>query len=438
MKRLMSVAATAAVIGMTACGDEDMMTPPEETTFRVTIENVSTAYDFAGSGSFAVPAGSGGPGPLMPGGVYEFEFDAFPGARLSFATMFVQSNDLFYAPDGAGIELFDGAGAQVTGDVTDQVMLWDAGTEIDQEPGSGADQAPRQGGADSGADDAVGTVRLATDDFGNLPDVSEVISVMLDATGPTSFRLRIENVSEEGTVTTVPLAPGVWVVHTDDDPLFTVGEADRGEGLEGLAEDGANGDLADALADRTGLTGPIAPGVYAVHAVPSGLFAAGSASSSGLEALAEDGDPSGLAGAVDGAAGISVSGAFDTPVGAAGAAPAFPGEEYEFTVTAVPGDRLSFATMFVQSNDLFFAPSDGGIDLFPGGSALSGDVTGMVLLWDAGTEVNEAPGFGLNQAPRQAGPDTGDDEAGVVRQVSDGYVYPAVGDVIRVTVQPGA
>ena len=133
---------------------------------------------------------------------------------------------------------------------------------------------------------------------------------------------------------------------------------------------------------------------------------------------------------------FSVAGAFDTPSGGAGAAPAFPGESYVFEVTAVPGDRLSFATMYVQSNDLFFGPSDSGLDLFPAGSPLDGDVTGMILLWDAGTEVNERPGFGLNQAPRQSGPDTGADESGTVRQVNDGYAYPDVSDVIRVTVRP--
>ena len=89
-------------------------------------------------------------------------------------------------------------------------------------------------------------MRLATDDFDNLPAVSDVIRVMLDATGPTTFRLRIENVSTSTTLSTsdgmthgAPLAPGVWAVHSGDDALFTVGQPDRGEGLEGVAEDGA-------------------------------------------------------------------------------------------------------------------------------------------------------------------------------------------------------
>jgi hypothetical protein len=92
--------------------------------------------------------------------------------------------------------------------------------------------------------------------------------------------------------------------------------------------------------------------------------------------------------------------------------------------------------MFIQSNDLFYAPADpAGIPLFEGGAPVEGDMTSMLALWDAGTEVNEQPGVGPNQAPRQDGADTGTPE-GVVRPVDDGYDYPATGEVIEVTVSP--
>jgi hypothetical protein len=424
------------------CGD-DTVAPPSPQTFEVTIENVSTVYDFAATGTFDTPAGEASPGPIFPGGVYQFDFSAAPGSRLSFATMFVQSNDWFYAPDGEGIALWDAGGSQVSGDITSQLYLWDAGSEEDQEPGLGADQAPRQAGPDTGADDDDTTVRLASDDWGNIPAMTDVVRVTLNPTGDTSFRVLIENVSDATTLTTsdamthpVPLAPGVWVVHTADDPLFTSGANERGEGLAGLAEDGDVSALASALDARTGLTGPIAPGVFAVHRGPSALFMAGMADAGeGLEALAEDGDPSGLAAALGSNADVSESGAFDTPVGGSAPAPAFPGEAYTFQFTAEPGDRLSLATMLVQTNDLFYAPAEAGLDLFPGGTAVSGDLTGMFLLWDAGTEVNERPGVGLNQAPRQTGPDTGATEGGTVRQVNDGYRYPAVDEVIEVSIE---
>lgn len=106
-------------------------------------------------------------------------------------------------------------------------MLWDAGTEADQEPGLGADQAPRQAGADTGADDPDNTVRLAEDTFGNLPAASDVIRATIHPTGPSSFLVRIENVSDGTTLATsdgmthpVPLAPGVFAVHTGSSVLW--------------------------------------------------------------------------------------------------------------------------------------------------------------------------------------------------------------------------
>jgi hypothetical protein len=61
----------------------------------------------------------------LPGSAYEFSFTAEPGTRLSFATMFVQSNDLFYAPSSSGIPLLDSSGNPTSGDITDLVMLWE-------------------------------------------------------------------------------------------------------------------------------------------------------------------------------------------------------------------------------------------------------------------------------------------------------------------------
>ena len=142
------------------------------------------------------------------------------------------------------------------------------------------------------------------------------------------------------------------------------------------------------------------------------------------------------------AAAWRAAGVFDTPVGAAGPGPLLPGSSYEFSFVAGDGARLSFATMYVQSNDLFFAPDEGGIALFEGGVPVTGSVVDQVWLWDAGTEVNQAPGTGADQAPRQAGPDTGADEGGVVRPVADGFTYPDAADaidvVIRATPEAGA
>jgi hypothetical protein len=110
-----------------------------------------------------------------------------------------------------------------------------------------------------------------------------------------------------------------------------------------------------------------------------------------------------------------------------------PGQPFE--VTAKLGERLVFASMFVQSNDLFYAPDPKGIDLFEAAKKpVSADVTKEFTLWDAGTEVNEAPGVGPNQAPRQTAANTGPAENGIVHPVNDGFTYPVVGEVIQVSV----
>jgi hypothetical protein len=96
--------------------------------------------------------------------------------------------------------------------------------------------------------------------------------------------------------------------------------------------------------------------------------------------------------------------------------------------------RLAFVAMFGQSNDLFYAPKE-SIALFDvKGAPVTGDVTDKFLLWDAGTEVNQAPGIGPDQAPRQNAPNTGTAENGVVRLVKDGFRYPETKDVLRITI----
>ena len=408
-----------------------------QTQFTVRIENISPAFPFIASGAFAVPSGADGPGPLPPGQSYGFSFEAPPGTKLSFATMFVQSNDLFYAPSEEGIALWDDAGNRISGDVTDQIMLWDSGTEVNQAIGMGADQAPRQSGANTGAADEDNTVRIVMGD--DIPAVDSVIRVTITPSedSPTGFGVQIENVwsGEQPQL----LAPGVFVVHTNFAMLFTSGLPDMGMGLEALAEDGNPGGLAEMLGMHTGITGILAPGVFALHREAGVLFTSGSPDrGEGLEALAEDGNPSGLAQALAENDRVSASEAFAVPDGADGPGPLPPNGAYVFSFSASAGDRLSFAMMFVHSNDLFFAPGEEGIALFgEDGSAIMGDITSMVQLWYAGTEVNQPLGVGLDQAPRQSGPNTGAPDPDNTVRLATGDHIPAVDRVIRVTITPG-
>lgn len=368
-------------------------------TVTITIENIAS-FPVSDSGVFNTPVDASEPGPVLPGGAYEFSTYAQPGDRLSFATMFVQSNDWFFAPAPEGIELFDSAGDPISGDVTDMVFTYDSGTEADQPVGEGADQAPRQAGPDTGAEDPDANIRSVDRSAGDY------VAVTVTPGDDGQFDVRVANTSEMATVPS-PIAPGVYAVHTADAALFEIGRPDAGDGLEALAEDGNPASLADHLADVTGTSTPLAPGVWAAHEESASLFDLGSPDAGlGLEALAEDGDPSGLAAALADVDGVSHSEVFSTPDGASGPGPLLPGESYSFQVPIVEGERLSFATMFVQSNDWIFATPEEGLEL----TSLDGDITDELEIVDLGTEIDQRPGFGADQAPRQAGPATGADD----------------------------
>jgi hypothetical protein len=410
-----------------ACDNEEE-TPPqvESATFDVTIENTLPSFRFLASGSTS--------GLLMPGESATFSFNAGVGTYLSFATMLVQSNDLFYAFDEQGLRLYDDNGMPTTGDVTTEVLLWDAGTEVNEEPGVGPNQAPRQAGPNTG-DDENGTVLPITDinDGFTYPTTTDNIKINISHDGGTAFTVLIENVSGSSTLPS-PLAPGVWVVHADQDQLFISGQA-ANEGLEDIAEDGNNAITLDALSNDTGYTSPLAPGVFAIH--EAGLFPIFTENMAdagqGLEALAEDGAPSDLNTAISNLSGISMNGVFNTPEGASQAGPLLPGQSYTFSFTAEEGDYLSLATMLVHTNDLFYAFDQEGIALFNNGAAVSGDISGNLKLWDAGTEVNEYPGAGNNQ-PARGGGNSGPAENGIVQIVNDGFTYPSVAEAIKVSI----
>jgi hypothetical protein len=176
------------------------------------------------------------------------------------------------------------------------------------------------------------------------------------------------------------------------------------------------------LPDGSAAPAPISPGVYAV-AMANPIFTVGGKATAGLQHQAEDGNHDPLLAELQAKARLKVKGWFA------------PGQA--FTITAKPGEKLYFANMFAQSNDIFLAPAEDGIALFdPKGRPLSGPRAMQVALWDAGTEVNQAPGAGSDQAPRQAAPDTGAAENGTVHFVADGFRYPAVASIVRIEIVP--
>jgi hypothetical protein len=209
---------------------------------------------------------------------------------------------------------------------------------------------------------------------------------------PAKFTIRIENITQpeafvatNGVKWSLAYSPGLAVIHTGKAPIFSAGKKDRGKGLE---------------------------------------------------AQSEDGDPSKLAKSLKGTKGVKSVTLFNTPVGANGAGAITPGAAFETTVSAMPGDRLSLTLMMGQSNDWFYAPNEAGIELFSNGKAISGDITPRMIMWDAGTEVDQEPGIGSDQGPRQKAPNTGKAESGIVKKVQDSKIYSTPSSVMRVTITP--
>jgi hypothetical protein len=224
-------------------------------------------------------------------------------------------------------------------------------------------------------------------------DGIEVQASAQPARNPIRFTIRVENISRGealklSTGSSAPFisAPVLWVIHTGGaNPIFAGGKPDRGEGLE---------------------------------------------------LLAETGDPSELVKALSAKSGIVTVGAAARAVGATADGPLTPGQGYEFDISAQPGQHLSTAWMFGQSNDLFYS-NDRPIALFSaGGKPQAGEMTTRLFLWDAGTEVNEEPGLGPNQGPRQTTPDAGVAESQGIARARDRYSYPRIGDVLRITITP--
>lgn len=304
------------------------------------------------SGAFTTPTGGSGPAPLLPGEAYEFKIKATsPADRFTLASMLVQSNDIFIGPGPNGIALFDADGNPIHGDITMYNPFWDVGSEVNEAPGMGPNQAPRQPSANSGA--AEGVVAAFTNSTRAMPLADGIIAVELTEENG-EFTFVITNISANGGSIITPLSPPVYVTHNEDAALFQIGEP----------------------------------------------------ASAGIEAVAEDGNAPVLVNALTGAPGVGMVNAAGAPVG--------PGGQFSFSVTpSVEYPYLSLATMVVESNDAFLAFGPEGLKLVDDNGAprevdaILADFHREMVIWDAGTEANEVPGVGPNQVLRQSAPNSG-------------------------------
>ncbi len=137
--------------------------------------------DVVESGIFYKPVGQDTDAELWPGVVYEFRVTANPGENLSFATMLMQSNDIIYGPGDGRIALFGADGEPISGDVSAALGVFDAGTEINEDPKTGPNVGRNQSGLNTGIDEEL-PVRAPDDGF-SYPAPERVLKVTIQPVG---------------------------------------------------------------------------------------------------------------------------------------------------------------------------------------------------------------------------------------------------------------
>lgn len=403
-----------AIIVLTSCSsdDDNNVTPPVETnTFRVTLKNAINYLNVKKIGTDPL---------TTTGAYYEVNFKATKGTYLSFANMFAQSNDWFFATEDTGIKLWD-EDTPKTGDISSYVRVFDAGSEDDEDfltnfPAT-MYTAPNQSNPNTGPADDDTYVR-DTD-----RDISNYLSASLYYDNDTKeFTLKIVKANRDDLHNPGYITPGILVVHTQDNALFEEGTSLKANGLESLAEDGSPQAIYDWFNEEGTAGAPLrlsssysilSPGVvYSHQGDQTPFFTRGEAalSSSGLEELAEDGNADIAYAYLNDLENVT---AVKSDEGAA------PGESITFDIEVPVGDRLNFATMFVSSNDWFISNNQEGIELFnEDGSVKSEFSINKNYLYDSGTETDQTVGLGDGQ-PMNGNNAVAEDNDTTVRRVTE-------------------
>jgi hypothetical protein len=209
------------------------------------------------------------------------------------------------------------------------------------------------------------------------------------------FELTIQNKSAVPSFTTasgaqapIVYSPALGVIHSGPNPMYTIGLPAPASGIEKFAEDADTSD--------------IIPFLQADPSVELTIL--------GLEPIEENANQGAL----------------------------LPGNTYRIVFNVQDKAAvLSLVLQFLPSNDIIVGSNSDGIPLFNAdGTPRAGDITADFQLLDAGTEANQAPGDGADQAILQMESNQGAAEAGVVRPVDDGFSYPSVSDSLTITINP--
>ena len=426
---LKSCSLLASVLFLASCHKDKDMPSQSET---ITIENVLDSKPLVETGTFQ---GTGSPAVILPGQSTSFSFSAAKNQRLTFATMYGWSNDLFFAPANPGIKLYNDDGSPITGDVSAQMKLWDNGTRVNQAPGSAvvhpgvAESTPKNIKEVNGMDD-YGNTYLAA---------SQLMQVSLAYNGNSVFTVTITNKSG-GTANQTPFSPGVWAISYVaggalllQEPVYSVGKPSA-NGLTNIAEAGDNSVLNTYLKGKTGIFTPLSPVLVVVYQGNENPFykVGENDRGEGLKDLAQKGNADILAAALKTKPGVKAVYVLKDGKNTV-LLPRIDGADGGMVsqmLSVVKGDRIAIATMYGFSNDWFFATSGNDLDAMQ-----KGDFSSAIALYDNGTAVNQFPGAGITQFNLAGTPL---DESKPIQAVPNPNAFttlPAINNIIKVSIQ---
>ena len=420
----------ASVLLLASCKKDD--DNPSGHTGTITIENVLDSKPLVESGTFQ---GSGTPPVILPGQSISITFSAAKNQRLTFATMYGWSNDLFFAPVNPGIKLYNDDGSPITGDVSSQIKLWDNGTRVNQAPGSAV---VHPGTAESTPKNIKEVNGM--DDYGNMyKAASQLMQASLAYNGNSTFTFTIANKSG-GTTNETPFSPGVWAISYVaggnlllQEPVYSVGKPSA-NGLTDIAEKGDNSVMNTYLMGKTGIFTPLSPVLVVVYnGMENPFYKTGENDrGEGLKDLAQKGNADILATALKSKPGVKavyvLKDAKNTVL-----LPRIDeadGGKVSQSLMVTKGDRIAIATMYGFSNDWFFATSGNDWD-----AAQKGDFSSSIGLYDDGTAVNQFPGAGITQFNLAGTPLNENKPISVVPNPNGFTTLPAINKIIKVTFQ---
>lgn len=422
---------TIALLPLTfaACDDHTDIPGNSGGKSTITVQNVLDSKPLVESGTFQGPST-----PLiLPGESATIKFSAAKGEALSFVTMYGASNDLFFGPDNPGIQVYDTEGNPIEGDVSAQVKLWDNGTRINQKPGATVNHpgsADNKNVAEVNGSDAQGNTYLPA---------AKLVKASLKYDGNSMFTLTLQNMSG-GTPNETPLSPGVWAVSyivggnlLNASPLF-IKDKPTANGLTSVAEAGDNAPLSTYVSSITGIFTPLSPVLVVIYnGIDNPLYKVGEKDrGQGLKELAQKGDASVLASFLKGKTGIKSVYVLAAPttnvllprIGDQ------PGSSVSQEIAVSNGDRLAIATMYGFSNDWFFATGADGID-----PQKKGDASESMSLYNNGTAVDQYPGAGVTQFNLAGTPLSESIPIAAVPNPNAFTTLPAIKDFIKISIQ---